>query len=99
MNSRRCVMASSLSWTRTSSHRPEGLQEPKAISEDAQETIQKEQVDHEQVAEKRRACDVAKIDTNFAKQSGCVQEHTAQREVVAVEEQQKLVSKSLEIQV
>ena len=32
LNSRRSVMTSPLSWTRTSSHRPEGLQDPKAIS-------------------------------------------------------------------
>ena len=32
--------------------------------------IQIEQVDFEQVAEKRQACDVAKNDTNLAKQSG-----------------------------
>ena len=62
-------MTSSLSWTRTSSHRPEGLQEPKAIDKRASR--------FEQVAEKRQACDVAKNDTNL----------------------QKLVKKSLEIQV
>ena len=32
--------------------------------------IQFERVDHEQVAEKRQACDVAKNDANLAKQSG-----------------------------
>ena len=36
---------------------------------------------------------------NLAKQSGVSKKNTAQREVVAVEEQQKLVKKSLEIQV
>ena len=55
--------------------------------------------DFEQVAEKRQACDVAKNDTNLAKQSAVLQEHTAQREVVAVEEQQKIEKKSLKIQV
>ena len=35
----------------------------------AQEIIQFERVDHELVAEKRQACDVAKNDTNLAKQS------------------------------
>ena len=39
-----------------------------------------------------------KNDTNRAKQSG-VSKNTAQRKVVAVEEQQKLAKKSLEIQV
>ena len=68
-------------------------------AKDAQEIIQLEQVDFEQVAEKRQAASKAKNDTNLAKQSGCVQEYTAQREVVAVEEQQKFVKKSLEIQV
>ena len=60
-NSRRSMMTSSLSWTRTSSHQPDGLLEPKVI--------QFEQVDFEQVAEKRPACDVAKNDTNLVKQS------------------------------
>ena len=32
LNSRRTVMTSSLSWTRTSSHQPDGLQEPKDIN-------------------------------------------------------------------
>ena len=45
LNSRRSMMASSLSWTRTSSHRPDGLQKPKDITKDAQEVIQLEQVD------------------------------------------------------
>ena len=36
---------------------------------EAQELIQFERVDLEQVAEKRQACDVAKNDTNLAKQS------------------------------
>ena len=44
--SKRFVMTSSLSWTRTSSHRSEGLQKPKAISKG---------VDFEQLAEKRQA--------------------------------------------
>ena len=35
----------------------------------------------------------------FRSREWCIQEHTAQRKVVAVEEQQKLVMKSLEIQV
>ena len=33
-NSRRSVKASSLSWTRASSHRPEGLQEPEAMNKE-----------------------------------------------------------------
>ena len=32
LNSRRSVMTSSLSWTRTSAHQPDGLQEPKDIN-------------------------------------------------------------------
>ena len=32
LNSTRSVMTSSLSWTRTSSHQPDGLQEPKDIN-------------------------------------------------------------------
>ena len=39
-------------------------------TKEAQEVIQFEQVDFEQVAEKRQACDVAKNDTNLAMQSG-----------------------------
>ena len=35
----------------------------------------------------------------FFEAEGCIQEHTAQRKAVAVEEQQKLVKKSLRIQV
>ena len=38
LNSGRYVMTSSLPWTRTSSHRPEGLQKPKAISKRALKT-------------------------------------------------------------
>ena len=32
LNSRRSVMTSSLSWTRASSHQPDGLQEPKDVN-------------------------------------------------------------------
>ena len=32
LNSRKSVMTSSLSWTRTSAHQPDGLQEPKDIN-------------------------------------------------------------------
>ena len=51
-----------LNWTDYRSRRPS--------TKDAQGVIQFEQVDFEQVAEKRQACDVAKNDTNLAKQSG-----------------------------
>ena len=59
---------------------PEGLQiSPKLgrkkpahrrpLAKDAQEVIQFERVDFEQVAEKRQACNVSKNDANLAKQS------------------------------
>ena len=62
--------------------------------EPAQVMMQFEQIDFEQVAEatsqeRHESCEA----------EWCIQEHTAQREVVAVEEQQKLRKKSLEIQV
>ena len=49
-----------------------------------------EQVDFEQVAEKRQAATQAKSDTNRAKQEWCIQEHTAQREVVDVKNNRNL---------
>ena len=74
---------------------PEGLQEPKVINKGRPGG---QQVDFEQVAEKRQAASQAKNDTNLAKAEWCIQEHTAQRKVDAVEEQQKLVKKSWEDQ-
>ena len=68
LNSRSFAMTSSLSRTRTSSHRPEGYRRPSA--KDAQDIIQFEQVDFEQVAETRQAALQAKNDTNLAKHSG-----------------------------
>ena len=69
---------------RTSSHRPEGLQtsrklrmiadEPKDEAKNAQEIIQSEQVQFEQVAKKRQAREA----------KWCIQEHTAQRNVAYV---------------
>ena len=63
------MMASSLSWTRTSSHRPEGSQEPKDINKGRSRDHPVAASRFEQVAEKRQACDVAKNDANLAEQS------------------------------
>ena len=49
---------------------PSARRIPKAISKDAQDIIQFEQVDFEQVAETRQAALQAKNDTNLAKHSG-----------------------------
>ena len=69
-------------WHKVQQRRmPEGLHiSPKLVREkpaprspsakDAQEVIQFDQVDHEQVAEKRQAASQAKKDKNLAKQSG-----------------------------
>ena len=91
LNSRRSVMASSLSWTKTSSHRSEGLQESKAINKGRQEVIQFEQVDFEQVAEKRQTASQAKNAQHNHKRSRliCPRTHSTTRKVVAVEGQQK----------
>ena len=79
LNSRRSVMTSSLSQephpigqkdcrsVRSSEGKKPAHRRPSA--KDAQEVIRVEQVDFEQVAEKRQACDVAKNETNLAKQS------------------------------
>ena len=91
LNSRRSVMTSSLSWTKTQPISQTEYRSRRTSTKDAQEVIQFGQVDFEQVAEKRQACDV--------EAEWCIQEHAAQREVVAVEQQQKLVKKSLEIQI
>ena len=97
--SRRSVMRSSLSRTGTSSHRPEGLQQPKAISNGRSRdhpvwasrswTGRREATDSIANQERHESCEAER----------CIQEHTAQRSVVAVEEQPKFVKKSLEIQV
>ena len=68
LNSRRFVMIALMDKNLIPSARriagAEGHQQ-----KDAQEIIQFERVDFEQVAEKRQACDVAKNGSNFAKQS------------------------------
>ena len=92
-------MTSSLSWTSTASHRPEGSQEPKAISTRTLKgssslsksiwTGRREATGLRCSQEQHESCEA----------EWCIQEHTPQREVVATEERQKLVQKSLEIHV
>ena len=82
LNSRRSVMTSSLSRTRTSSHRPEGLQEPKAINK-GRPRGRREATGSIASQERHESCEAE-----------CIEEYTAQRKVVAWEEQQKLVKKS-----
>ena len=84
-------MTSSFSWTRTSSHRPDGLQEP--------EIIQFEQVDFYTGRREATGSIASQERHESCEAEWCIQEHTAQREVVAVEEQRKLAKKSLKIQV
>ena len=58
-----------------------------------------EQVDFEQVAEKRQACDAAKNDTNLAKQSGVSKNTQHNVKLLPWKSNRNLVKKSLEIQV
>ena len=92
LNSRISVMTSSLSWTRTSSHRPrritgaEGHQQstPKrssSLSKSFFSTSRREATSLRCSQERHESCEA----------EWSIQEHTAQRKVVAVEEQQKLV--------
>ena len=97
LNSRRCVVTSSPSWPRTSSHRPGGLQEPKAIrKERSRDHPEWASRSYEQVAEKRQTCDVGKNDTNLANQSDMSK--NTQQNVKQLEGQQKPVKKPLEDQ-
>ena len=68
------------------------------VPKDTKETIQFENVRHEQVTEKRQTASQVEIVANLAKRDARNEKHAALREAVTAKKQQKLEVKTLEYQ-